>query len=55
MCAGPFSQQLMGLSTEANRRLELALLDKHEVRLCSASCLQHTWCMLLSVTFIVEL
>ena len=30
-CAGPFSQQLLGLSAAANQRLEAALLDKHEV------------------------
>ena len=30
-CAGPFSQQLLGLSSSSNKRLESALLDKHEV------------------------
>ena len=30
-CAGPFSQQLLGLSKEANTRLETALLEKNEV------------------------
>lgn len=30
-CAGPFSQHILGLSAESNKRIELALLDKHEV------------------------
>ena len=30
-CAGPFSQDLLGITPENNHRLELALLDKHEV------------------------
>ena len=30
-CAGPFSQQILGLSSSRNKRLESALLDKHEV------------------------
>lgn len=30
-CAGPFSQQLLGLSGTANRELEAALLEKHEL------------------------
>ena len=30
-CAGPFSQQLLGLSEDANIQLETALLDKNEV------------------------
>ena len=30
-CAGPFSQELLGISSGSNRQLELALLDKHEV------------------------
>lgn len=32
-CAGPFSQHLLGISSENNKRIELALLDKHEVSL----------------------
>ena len=31
MCAGPFSQQLLGISALANVQIEAALLDKHEV------------------------
>lgn len=31
-CAGPYSQMLLGLSNEANKKLEVALLDKHEVQ-----------------------
>lgn len=30
-CAGPFSQQLLGLSAEMNAKLEASLLDKQEV------------------------
>lgn len=30
MCAGPFSQALLGISAQANAQLEAALLDKHE-------------------------
>ena len=30
-CAGPFSQHILGLSNEDNKKIELALLDKHEV------------------------
>jgi hypothetical protein len=30
-CAGPFSQLLLGLTAASNRRIESALLDKHEV------------------------
>jgi selenocysteine lyase/cysteine desulfurase/tRNA(Ile)-lysidine synthase TilS/MesJ len=31
MCAGPFSQELLGISPLANKQIEAALLDKHEV------------------------
>ena len=31
MCAGPFSQALLGLTPAHNQRIEEALLDKHEV------------------------
>ncbi len=31
MCAGPFSQTLLGLDTNANERIEMALLDKQEM------------------------
>ena len=30
-CAGPFSQHILGISPLDNKRIELALLDKHEV------------------------
>ena len=30
-CAGPFSQQLLGLTAQANAELEASLLEKHEV------------------------
>lgn len=30
-CAGPFSQQLLGISPSDNHKFEMALLDKHEV------------------------
>jgi selenocysteine lyase/cysteine desulfurase len=30
-CAGPLSQDILGISHEANKDIELALLDKHEV------------------------
>jgi len=30
-CAGPFSQELLGITQSANEEIELALLDKHEV------------------------
>ena len=30
-CAGPFSQHILGISSQNNKRIELALLDKHEV------------------------
>ena len=30
-CAGPFSQQLLGLTAASNQQIESALLDKHEV------------------------
>ena len=33
MCAGPFSQALLGLTPAHNKRIEEALLDKHEVNL----------------------
>ena len=31
-CAGPFGHQLLGLTRENNKKIELAMLDKHEVR-----------------------
>lgn len=30
-CAGPMSQDILGMSSDVNKRIELALLDKHEV------------------------
>lgn len=33
-CAGPFSQHILGISPLDNKRIELALLDKHEVLPC---------------------
>ena len=31
MCAGPYSQSLLGISVIHNQQIETALLDKHEV------------------------
>lgn len=55
MCAGPFSQSLLGISTEDNQRLELALLEKHEVLRPGFSRLSLPfWMSKLEINFVID-